>query len=148
MVNTDGADADTPRMRQRPDVEHRNRLVNRVSAVGQLSALVAMASTGVTAGVLAHDAKLKDLAVAQARQQRAPSPAPVQVRLVPRPIRTVLVRVAAPKPKRASTTRAAATAPRATTPVVRAAAPRAVQPAPRPVAKPASQPAATTSTGS
>lgn len=135
----------------RPNVEHRNRLINRVSAVGQLSALVAMASTGVTAGVLAHDAKLKDLAAAQARALAAPSPAPVQIRVVPRPVHTVLVRVAAPAAKKRSQTPVTAvrrTPSRPAPTVVRAAPKRVSHPAPKPVAKPASQPAATTSSGS
>jgi hypothetical protein len=154
MVNRDPFGADTRCMRRRPSAEHRDRLVNRISAMGQVSALVAMASTGVTAGVLAHDAKAKDLAAAQARQQAAPAPAPapVQVRLVPRPVRTVLVRVAAPAARRTATrttpVRRTAAAPR----VVRVAPKRVSQPAPKPVARPASQPAsqpaATTSTGS
>jgi hypothetical protein len=146
MVNGDRADADTACMQRRPDVEHRNRLVNRVSAVGQLSALVAMASTGVTAGVLAHDAKVKDLAAAQAARQVPPSPAPVQVRLVPRPVRTVLVRVAASPAKRTQAKAVRRTAVRSAV-TARSAPIRTVHPAPKPVSKPASKPA-TTSTGS
>jgi hypothetical protein len=146
MVNGGRADADTVCMQRRPDVEHRNRLVNRVSAVGQLSALVAMASTGVTAGVLAHDAKVKDLAAAQAARQVPPSPAPVQVRLVPRPVRTVLVRVAASPAKRTQARAARRTAVRSAV-TARSAPIRTVHPAPKPVSKPASKPA-TTSTGS
>lgn len=139
--------ADTHCMARRPSTEHRNRLVNRVSAVGQLSALVAMASTGITAGVLARDARAKDLAAARAQQPAAPAPAPIQVRLVPRPVRTVLVRVAAPRQQNAVQKTSTATR-RPAALVVRAAPRRVAQPAPRPVAKPASQPAATTSSGS
>jgi hypothetical protein len=147
MVNRGRVDVDTRCMNRRPNVEHRNRLINRLSAMGQLSALVAMASTGVTAGVLAHDAKVKDLAAAQAARQPAAAPAPVQVRLIPRPVRTLLVRVAPSPAKRAqspsvrrTTTRSAVT--------VRSAPTRTVHAAPKPVSKPASKPAATTSTGS
>lgn len=147
MVNAGRAHADTPCMPLRPNVEHRNRLVNRVSAVGQLSALVAMASTGVTAGVLAHDAKVKDLAAAQAARQAAAAPTPVQVRLVPRPVRTVLVRVAPSPAKRTQAKAVRRTAVRSAG-TVRSAPTRISHPAPKPVSKPVSQPAATTSTGS
>ena len=125
----------------------RNRVVNRVSVMGQVSALVALASTGVTAGVLAHDAQVKDLAVAQARTAAALPPA-APVRLVPRPIRTVLVRLPAPVRRAAETTK---------TTVVRrrtVAQRHVVRPAPapaqvsRPVPRKATKPAATTSTGS
>jgi hypothetical protein len=148
MVNRGRVDVDTRCMNRRPNVEHRNRLINRVSAMGQLSALVAMASTGVTAGVLAHDAKVKDLAAAQAARQvpPSPSPAPVQVRLVPRPVRTVLVRVAASPAKRTQAKAARRTAVRSAV-TARSAPIRTVHPAPKPVSKPASKPA-TTSTGS
>ena len=153
MVNPWPAAADTPDM-DSPDLLRRrlrrDRLGNRVSVMGQLSALIAMASTGVTAGVLAHDAQVKDLQAAQAKAAVAerPTPAPVVVRLVPRPVRTVLVRVPAPARKalshKASVRRTTVqAAPRR---VVRApprvSAPRAVAP------KPASKPAATTTSGS
>lgn len=154
MVNPWAAAADTADMAQ-PDVFHRrhlrDRLVNRVSVMGQLSALVAMASTGVTAGVLAHDAQVKDLQAAQAAQAVAqpPSPAPAVVRLVPKPIRTVLVRV--PAPARKALPRKAKSTPVVRRTVVRAAprqvvrtAPKAAAPAPRRTAKPA----ATTTSGS
>jgi hypothetical protein len=127
--------------------QRRDRLVSRVSVMGQVSALLAMASTGVTAGVLAHDAQVKDLQAAQAKAVAPrPSLAPAVVRLVPRPIRTVLVRVPAPARK--------ALPRKAKAPVVRRTA---VQAAPRQVArtvpkavapKPAAKPAATTSSGS
>jgi hypothetical protein len=150
MVNRGHPDADTRDMHNRPNVEHRNRLVGRVSAMGQLSALVAMASTGITAGVLAHDAKVKDLAAAQARAQAAPTaaPTPALVRLVPRPVRTVLVRVPANAARRTATTTVRRASTRAAVTTRRSVPTRVTQPAPKPVAKPATQPAATTSTGS
>ena len=155
MVNPWPAGADTPGM-DSPDLLRRrllrDRLGNRVSVMGQLSALIAMASTGITAGALAHDAQVKDLQAAQARAALAerPSPAPVVVRLVPRPVRTVVVRLPASTRKavsrKASVRRTAvAAAPRRVVrPVV--SAPRAA--APKPAPKPASKPAATTTSGS
>jgi hypothetical protein len=153
MVNPWAATADTPDMDE-PDALHRrrvrDRLVNRVTVMGQLSALVAMASTGVTAGVLAHDAQRKDQQAAQAAAAVPPSPAPPAVaRLVPKPIRTVLVRV--PAPARKALPRKANTAPVVRRTVTQAAprqvvraAPKAAAPAPRRTAKPA----ATTTSGS
>jgi hypothetical protein len=130
----------------------RDRLVNKVSVMGQLTALLAMASTGITAGVLAHDAQVKDLQAAQARERAAkPAPAPAP-RLVHKPIRTVVVKVQAPT-TRSATSRPATTGTtsvrRTTTqsepaPVVRTAPARVSQPAPQP----AQQPPATTTSGS
>ena len=152
MVNPWAAAADTAGMDQ-PDVLHRrrmrDRLVNRVSVMGQLSALVAMASTGVTAGVLAHDAKLKDLQAAQAAAAVPPSPAPAVVRLVPKPIRTVLVRV--PAPARKALPRKANRAPVVRRTVAKAAPRQVVRTtpkAPAPAPKRTAKPAATTTSGS
>jgi hypothetical protein len=139
-----------------PDVLHRrktrDRLVNRVSVLGQLSALVAMVSTGLTAGVLAQDAQRKDLQAAQAEAAvQPPAPAPVVVRLVPKPIRTVLVRV--PAPARKALPRKANRAPVVRRTVIRAAPRQVVSTVPKaapkaPAPKPATKPAATTSSGS
>jgi hypothetical protein len=125
----------------------RDRLLNRVSVMGQLTALLAMTSTGVTAGVLAHDAQVKDLQAAQDRQRAQPPAVAAPVRLVPKPVRTVLVRLPARKAKRTvSRTSSGTTTTRrsAAAPVVRRAPVRVTQPAP----KPAPKPAATTSSGS
>ena len=153
MVNPWPARADTADMDQ-PDVvrrrKMRDRLLNRVSVMGQASALIAMASTGVTAGVLAHDAQVQDLAAAQAKAAvPPPSPAPAPVRLVPKPIRTVLVRV--PAPVRKALPRKANRAPVVRRTVVRAAPRQVVRTVPKvaaPAPKPASKPAATTTSGS
>jgi len=152
MVIAGAAAADTPGMDQ-PDLplrRHlRDRVVNRVSVMGQLSALVAMASTGVTAGVLAHDAQLKDRQAAQAEAavRERPSPAPAVVRLVPRPVRTVLVRVPAPARKALSHRAIRTSVVRRT--MAQPAPRRVVRTTPRaPAPKPASKPAATTSSGS
>ncbi|MGB8649316.1 MAG: hypothetical protein WCD35_01505 [Mycobacteriales bacterium] len=131
----------------------RDRLVNKVSVMGQLTALLAMTSTGITAGVLAHDAQVKDLQAAQARERAAkPAPAPAP-RLVHKPIRTVVVKVPAPTVRRSASsrtsTRSTTSVRRTTTysapaPVVRKAPARVSQPAPQP----AQQPPATTTSGS
>ena len=151
MVNRPVVAADTPGMDQLDVLDRRqrrDRLVNRVSMAGQLSAWVAMASTGLTAGALAREAHVADLRAAQAKAavQARPTPVPVVVRLVPKPIRTVVVRV--PAPARNSLPRKAkATAVRRT--VVQTAPRQVSRTAPKaPAPKPASQPAATTSSGS
>jgi hypothetical protein len=76
-------------------MRRRDALLGRVSVMGQVTALLAMTSTGIVAGVFAHDAQGKDLLAARAApspvatHDSAPVAAPVVVRS--KPLRTVLV---------------------------------------------------------
>ena len=154
-----------------PDALHRrigarDGLLSKVSVMGQVTTLLAMASTGIVAGVLAHDAQMKDLLAAQARQLSAPTAAvpPATSPVVAKPLRTVVVG-AIPTTSKAAKSRAATGSGtiRRTTTTARRTAPTAAArvrrvattaPAPtrsqaaQPAPKPAAQPPATTSSGS
>lgn len=160
LPGTDSSDA-LPRR-----IGARDGLLSKVSVMGQVTTLLAMASTGIVAGALAHDAQMKDLLAAQARQLAAPTGAvPPAAPLVPKPVRTLVIgappttapgRATASKAvSRSGTTRR--TAPRTTTARRYAAPARKVATtapvptrtrAPQPAPKAATQPPATTSSGS
>ena len=74
----------------------RDRLGARVTVLGNALALAATAGTGVITGVLAHSAQAADLQKAQAKAQAeaaARAAAGPQVRLVPKPVKVVTVKV-------------------------------------------------------
>jgi hypothetical protein len=76
-------------------MRRRDALLGGVSVMGQVTALLAMTSTGIVAGVFAHDAQVKDLLAARAAVPpvAAPASAPVAAPVVVRskPLRTIVV---------------------------------------------------------
>jgi hypothetical protein len=168
MVSRSPGAAETLPMTPEPDdllhrVGSRNRLRGRLSVMGQVTTLLALTSTGVVAGVIAHDAQLKDL---QARQSAealqvpvVPATAPVLKR---KPVRTVVVTVPAAKaPAQRTTstnTRQAPSVASRALPPVRQSTPVRLVPRPAPKAapryvpkaapKPAPKPVATKTSGS
>ncbi len=168
MVSRSPGRAETPSMTPEPDdlshrVGSRNRLRGRLSVMGQVTTLLTLTSTGVIAGVIAHDAQVKDLLARQsAEAQLVPVPPAEAPVTKAKPVRTVVITLpAATAPARrtpaTSTRRKPAVASRALPPVRRSTPVRVVpRPAPRTapryvpkaVPKPAPQPVATKTSGS